>query len=122
MKKRNSGKIIYISSIGGSEGTVGQCNYGAAKGGLFGLMKSMAKELARYNINVNAVCPGVVETDMTANILADEKFRKMTLARVLLGRVAKPETIAPLCAFLCSEEGSYIHAQAIYIDGGMYGV
>jgi len=122
MKERKSGKIIYVSSIGGSEGTIGQCNYGAAKGGIFGLMKSAAKELARYNINVNAIGAGVIETDMTSKIMADEKFRDITLGRILLRRFGKPETIAPFFAFLCSEEGSYIHAQALYIDGGMYGV
>lgn len=122
MKGQNYGTIIYVSSIAGSEGTVGQCNYGAAKGGMLGLMKSCAKELARYNINVNAVCPGVVETAMTETIRGDEKFRDATLNRILMGKFATTDMIAPMFRYLASEEGHYIHGQTLYVDGGMFGL
>ena len=122
MKGQNYGTIIFVSSIAGSEGTVGQCNYGAAKGGILGLMKSCAKELARYNINVNAVCPGVVETAMTETIRNDEKFREVTLNRILMGKFATVDTIAPMFKYLASEDGHYIHGQTLYIDGGMFGL
>ncbi|MDP6642798.1 MAG: 3-oxoacyl-ACP reductase FabG [Rhodospirillales bacterium] len=122
MKPQNYGTIIFVSSIAGSEGTIGQCNYGAAKGGMLGLMKSCAKELARYNINVNAVSPGVVETAMTETIRGDEKFREATLSRILMGEFATPDMIAPMFRYLASEEGHYIHGQTIYVDGGMFGL
>ncbi len=122
MMEKKSGKIIYVSSIGGSQGTVGQINYGAAKGGLFGLMRSAAKELAPYNINVNAICPGVIETDMTKTVRSDPKFREITLGRILFRRFATPEEIAPTFVFLASSDADYIHGQAIFVDGGMAGL
>ena len=122
MKEKGGGSILFISSIAGSEGTTGQCNYGAAKGGLLGLMKSCAKELARYDINVNAICPGIVETEMTQIIRTNEKLREASLNRILMRRFAKPETVAPLFIYLASEEGHYVHGQVHYIDGGMYGL
>lgn len=122
MKENRGGSILFVSSIAGSEGTIGQCNYGAAKGGLLGLMKSCAKELARYDINVNAICPGIVETAMTATIRADEKFREASLNRILMRRFATPDMIAPLFVYLASPEGHYVHGQVHYIDGGMFGL
>ncbi len=122
MKGQNHGTIIFVSSIAGSEGTIGQCNYGAAKGGMLGLMKSCAKELARYDINVNAVCPGVVKTTMTETIRGNEKFREATLNRILMGKFGTVETIAPMFRYLASDEGHYIHGQVINIDGGMFGL
>lgn len=122
MKEKGGGSILFVSSIAGAEGTIGQCNYGAAKGGLLGLMKSCAKELARYDINVNAICPGIVETAMTETIRSNEKFREASLNRILMRRFAKPETVAPLFVYLASEEGHYVHGQVHFIDGGMYGL
>jgi len=122
MKGQNYGSIIFVSSIAGSEGTIGQCNYGAAKGGMLGLMKSCAKELARYDINVNAVCPGVVETAMTETIRGDEKFREATLNRILMGKFGTTDMIAPMFRYLASDEGHYIHGQVINVDGGMFGL
>lgn len=122
MKEKGGGSILFVSSIAGSEGTVGQCNYGAAKGGMLGLMKSCAKELAAHDINVNAICPGVVETAMTETIRSNEKFRETTLNRILMRRFATPETVAPLFVYLASPEGHYVHGQVHYIDGGMYGL
>lgn len=122
MKEKGGGSILFVSSIAGSEGTIGQCNYGAAKGGLLGLMKSCAKELARYDINVNAICPGIVETEMTKTIRTNEKLREASLNRILMRRFARPDTVAPLFIYLASEDGHYVHGQVHYIDGGMYGL
>ena len=89
---------------------------------MLGLMKSCAKELARYDINVNAVCPGVVETAMTETIRGDEKFREATLNRILMGKFGTTDMIAPMFRYLASDEGHYIHGQVINVDGGMFGL
>jgi 3-oxoacyl-[acyl-carrier protein] reductase len=116
MMEQNYGKIINTSSIG-ALGNVGQANYAASKAGVIGLTRTLALELARYNINVNCVSPGATKTPMTAKLPAEiaEKLTKM----IPLRRFAEPSEIANLHAFLASDESSYITGQVIFIDGGI---
>jgi len=117
MMRQRRGKIINISSVVGLIGNFGQANYAASKAGLFGLTKSVAKELAGRNVNVNCVAPGFVETDMTA-ILSPEQ-RAILLNQVPFKRTSRPEEIAGIVAFLASEKSAYITGQVIAVDGGM---
>jgi 3-oxoacyl-[acyl-carrier protein] reductase len=117
MMKQKSGKIINISSIIGLIGNSGQANYAAAKAGIIGLTKSVAKELGRRNITVNAVAPGFITTEMTANLSQQDK-EKM-IGSVSLQRFGTPEDVAEVVAFLASDSADYITGQVIQIDGGM---
>ena len=117
MMKERKGSIIHMSSIVGITGNAGQAAYCAAKAGLIGLTKSMAKELASRNIRVNAVAPGYIETDMTG-ALNDEQ-RQAILSEIPLGRVGKPEEIADAVLYLASPQSSYVTGQVIVVDGGM---
>lgn len=117
MAKQRSGKIINISSVVGLMGNFGQANYAASKAGLIGLSKSVAKELASRNINVNCIAPGFVETEMTAKLSDEQRMALLNL--VPLKRGSKPEEIAGMAAFLASEKANYITGQVICIDGGM---
>lgn len=117
MLKQKSGRIINLSSVVGLHGNVGQVNYAASKAGVIGMTKSAAKELASRGITVNAVAPGMIETDMTAVI--PEKAKEAMLASIPAGRAGKPEEIANVVAFLASEEAAYITGQVISVDGGM---
>ena len=117
MIKKRYGKIINISSVVGITGNVGQCNYAAAKAGVIGFTKSLAKELASRSINVNAIAPGFIETDMT-NTLSD-KAKDKIIGNIPLKRIGKVEEIAELVGFLASDSSSYITGQVINIDGGM---
>ncbi|BDR68467.1 3-ketoacyl-ACP reductase [Clostridium tetani] len=117
MIKKRYGKIINISSVVGVAGNVGQCNYSAAKSGVIGLTKSLARELASRSINVNAIAPGFIETDMT-NALSD-KAKENVISNIPLKRVGKAEDVAELVAFLASDSSSYITGQVINVDGGM---
>lgn len=117
MIKQRYGRIINLSSVVGLHGNAGQVNYAASKAGVIGMTKSAAKELATRNITVNAVAPGMIETDMTAVI--PEKAKEAMLASIPVGRAGKPEEIANTVAFLASEEAAYITGQVISVDGGM---
>jgi len=122
MIERKQGKILCVISPAGFQGSIGQPNYAAAKGGIVGLVKSGAKELARYNIMVNAVSLGPIETDMMAKVLANPKLREMTYARTLANRVFKPEEVAPAFSFLASDAANPIQGQVISVDGGIAGL
>jgi 3-oxoacyl-[acyl-carrier protein] reductase len=115
MIKQRSGKIVNISSTVGLQGNIGQANYSASKAGIIGFTKSVARELAKRGIQVNAIAPGFIETDMT-NRLSDE-VKKSYFERIPLGRFGKPEDIAQVVKFLVSQ--SYITGQVIVVDGGM---
>lgn len=118
MKEQNSGSIINLTSSAGLQGTIGQVNYAAAKGGINAFTMAAAKELAKFNVRVNAISP-LAETEMTEKIATDEDLSKKYLARVPMGRFGKPEEVSPCCVFLASDESSYITGQIICIDGGM---
>ncbi|MCE0546509.1 SDR family oxidoreductase, partial [Klebsiella pneumoniae] len=110
--------IITIGSVVGTMGNAGQANYAAAKAGLIGFSKSLAREVASRGITVNVVAPGFIETDMT-RALTDEQ-RAGTLAAVPAGRLGTPNEIASAVAFLASDEASYITGETLHVNGGMY--
>jgi 3-oxoacyl-[acyl-carrier protein] reductase len=112
-----TGRIINVTSAAGIQGTIGQANYGAAKAGIIGLTKSLAKELARRSITVNAIAP-LAATAMTQNIRDSEKLSAMTLARIPLGRWATPDEIAATFVFFASDGAAYITGQVLPVDGG----
>jgi 3-oxoacyl-(acyl-carrier-protein) reductase len=116
MMKQRSGKIISISSIYGRIGAIGDANYAAAKSGIVGLTKTAAKELARYNINVNAIMPGLVDTALLRGI--PEKYLEPMIEEVPLRRVGQPEDIANVAAFLASEDSSYMTGAVLEVTGG----
>ena len=117
MMKQRYGRIINISSVVGVMGNAGQANYAAAKAGALGLTKSIAKEVASRNITVNAVAPGFIDTEMTANL--PEKVKEEMLAGVPIKRLGLPLDIANAIIFLASDNASYITGQTLHIDGGM---
>lgn len=117
MLGQRHGKIVNISSVVGIIGNPGQANYVASKAGVIGLTKSNAKELASRNINVNAVAPGFIETDMTDKL--NDQQKEAILNNVPIKRLGKPEDVAKLVAFLASSEADYITGQVISVDGGM---
>lgn len=121
MKEQKWGRIINVISTAGLFGTVGQINYASAKAGIIGFTKSASRELGKFSINVNALCPGVTLTEMTERLRTDEKFQKRYLERIQLGRFAEPEEIAPGFIFLASEEASYITGHVLNVDGGYIG-
>ena len=117
MIKQRSGRIINISSIAGLTGNAGQANYAASKAGLIGLTKTLARELASRGITVNAVAPGLIETDMTT--VLSEEIRQSILQKVPLGKLGEPDDIAGAVAYLASPEAKYITGQVLTVDGGM---
>ncbi len=117
MMSQQSGKIINISSVVGVVGNAGQANYVASKAGVIGFTKSIAKELASRNIQVNAIAPGFIETDMTEKL--NEKQKEAILSIIPQKRIAKPEEIAAVVCFLASADSNYITGQTINVDGGM---
>jgi len=113
----NAGSIINISSIVGMNGNFGQCNYSATKAGVIGFTKSLAKELGKSNIRVNAIAPGLIETEMTSGIPFIRK--KIIVSQIPLQRMGKAEEVARLAVFLASDSSSYITGEVIRIDGGL---
>ncbi|MHB8905502.1 MAG: 3-oxoacyl-[acyl-carrier-protein] reductase [Melioribacteraceae bacterium] len=117
MISQRFGKIVNISSVVGIVGNPGQANYVASKAGVIGLTKSNAKELASRNINVNAVAPGFIETDMTDKM--NDQQKEAILSNVPIKRLGKPEDVAKTVLFLCSSDSDYITGQVLTVDGGM---
>ena len=118
MMKVRYGRIINISSVVGSTGNAGQTNYAAAKAGMVGFAKSMAKEVGSRGITVNTVAPGFIDTDMTKELSDD--IKKTLLGSIALGRLGQPEEIAHAVSFLASEQASYITGETLHVNGGMY--
>lgn len=117
MIKQRSGRIINISSVIGLIGNAGQANYAASKAGLIGLTKSLARELASRGITVNAIAPGLIETDMTG--VLSEEIRQAILQKIPLAQLGQPDDIAAAVAYLASAEARYITGQVLAVDGGM---
>jgi 3-oxoacyl-[acyl-carrier protein] reductase len=117
-KEQKSGKIVNISSINGLRGKFAQVNYSASKGGEIAMSKALAKELGKFNVNVNVVAPGMVMTDMARNI--PPEFLNKAVDETVLGRIATPEDVAHLVTFLCSDRARHITGEVFKIDGGQY--
>ena len=117
MLKQKRGRIINMSSVVGIKGNAGQSNYSASKAGVIGLTKSMAREFASRNINVNAIAPGYIETEMTKKI--DEKQKEKIIAMIPSGKLGTVEDVAKTAVFLASDDSSYITGAVINLDGGM---
>ncbi len=117
-KEQGAGKIVNITSINGLRGKFGQSNYSAAKAGIIGLTKAIARELGKFSVNVNAVAPGLIETDMMKEAPQDVKDK--ALAEIVLGRLGAPEEVAHVVTFLCSDLARHITGEVIKVDGGQY--
>ena len=117
MIRQNGGSIINVSSIAGIDGTPAQYEYASSKAAVIGGVRQLARELAPYNIRVNSVAPGIVDTDMGGAI--DQELKKTVLTTVMMKRVARPEEISNVCMFLASDLSSYMTGQVIRVDGGM---
>lgn len=118
MMKQRYGRIVNITSVVGAMGNAGQANYAAAKAGVAGMTRALARELGSRNITVNCVAPGFIETDMTAGLLEDQQ--KALLSQIPLGHLGKPHDVAYAVAFLASPQAAYITGQEIHVNGGMY--
>ena len=117
-KQQASGRIVNIASINGLRGKFGQSNYAAAKAGVIGLTKSVARELGRFGVTCNAVAPGLIDTDMTRQLPAD--VRQKALDEIVLGRIGTPEDVAGVVAFLCTDKARHVTGEVIKVDGGQY--
>ena len=118
MMKARTGRIVNIGSIVGMMGNAGQSNYSATKSGLLGFTKSLAREVSSRNINVNAISPGFIDTDMT-RALSEEQIEALT-KNIPLGRIASPDEVSAVVAFLLSDDSSYITGENINVNGGLY--
>jgi 3-oxoacyl-[acyl-carrier protein] reductase len=118
MMKARQGRIVSITSVVGLTGNAGQANYAAAKAGIIGFTKSLAREVGSRGITVNAVAPGFIDTDMTRAL--PEAQRTQLNAQIPLGRLGRPEDIAAAVAFLCSPDGAYVTGETLHVNGGMY--
>lgn len=118
MLKQRFGRIITITSVVGFTGNAGQCNYAAAKAGIMGLTRALAREVISRNITVNAVAPGYIETEMTQAL--SEDARRALLEQIPAGRTGTPEEVAAAVRFLASDEAGYITGQVLHVNGGMY--
>jgi 3-oxoacyl-[acyl-carrier protein] reductase len=119
--EQNYGRIVNVTSVAGVVGTIGQINYAAAKGGVISLSKSIARELAKFNVTCNVISLGIVTTEMTHTISTDEKLKEIYTRRILLGRYAEPEDVSPAFVFFASDDARYITGQLLPVDGG-YGM
>lgn len=117
MMKQRGGRIVNMSSVVGLKGNISQANYAAAKAGIIGFTKSAARELASRGVTVNAVAPGLINTDMTAAL--SEKVKEVMLQEIPAGRMGTPEDVANAVAFLVSDQAAYITGQVLAVDGGM---
>ena len=118
MMKQRYGRIINITSVVGSSGNAGQANYAAAKAGVAGMTRALARELGSRHITVNCIAPGFIETDMTASLSEDQQ--KALLGQIPLGHLGKPQDVAHAVAFVASPQAGYITGQEIHVNGGMY--
>ncbi len=118
MMKQRYGRIINITSVVGASGNPGQANYAAAKAGVAGMTRALARELGSRNITVNCIAPGFIETDMTAGLAQDQQ--KALLAQIPLGHLGKPADIAHAVAYLASPQAGYVTGQEMHVNGGMY--
>ncbi len=119
-KDQKYGKIINITSINGLRGKFGQSNYSAAKAGIIGYTKALAKELGPFNVNVNAIAPGLIETAMLSESEARDKIVDMAMNEMALKRVGAPEDVAAVIAFIASDKARHITGEVIKVDGGQY--